>query len=435
MQDLLFHNATVITMCDERPVLYDAFVAVKGGRIVAVDCEGELPEAKRRIDCHGGVLMPGLINTHAHTAMTIMRGYADDYELHNWLTQKVFPVEARLDERAVLAGARLGFAEMMRNGTTSVSDMYFFQPAVAQAALECGMRASLSNAIIALADDYDLQKDRAMLETYELVREWHGAGDDLIRADVAIHAEYTSPPSVWHSVVDIAKRHNLILHTHVSETSAEHKACIARYGISPTAVLAREGVFDVRTLAAHCVWADESDMCILAQRGVSVAHNPVSNLKLASGVADITALIQHGVNVSLGTDGCCSNNSLDMFEELKLAALLAKYKRSDASVIPAYEALKLATLNGARAQGREGQTGAIRAGYAADIVLLDAEVLSLCPMYDPVGAVVYGASGRDVRMTVINGRIVYDNGAFPTLDIDFVRAEAAGYAKNLVLSV
>ena len=222
--DYLFQNATVLTMCDERPVLQNGFVGVTGGKIVFVGEAAPQEPATRTRNCKGKFLLPGLVNAHAHTAMCVMRGYADDYTLQTWLYEKVFPVEARLDEQAIVAGAQLGFAEMLRTGTTSASDMYFREPAVAALALECGMRVSLSNAVLALDPaSYDPEKDRAIAETRALIRDFHGAGNGRIRADAAIHAEYTSNPPVWRYVTDLALAHGLVMHVHVSETKREHE--------------------------------------------------------------------------------------------------------------------------------------------------------------------------------------------------------------------
>ena len=234
--DYLFQNATVLTMCDERPVLQNGFVGVTGGKIVFVGEAAPQEPATRTRNCKGKFLLPGLVNAHAHTAMCVMRGYADDYTLQTWLYEKVFPVEARLDEQAIVAGAQLGFAEMLRTGTTSASDMYFREPAVAALALECGMRVSLSNAVLALDPaSYDPEKDRAIAETRALIRDFHGAGNGRIRADAAIHAEYTSNPPVWRYVTDLALAHGLVMHVHVSETKREHEECLARRGLRPRA--------------------------------------------------------------------------------------------------------------------------------------------------------------------------------------------------------
>ena len=427
--DTLFTNADIITVCDEMPVIKGGYVGVKDG-IIKVVSEGtpKSHSAKEVVDCHGGILMPGLINTHTHTAMSLMRGYADDYALQEWLHEKIFPLEAKLDARCVTLGAKLGFAEMLRSGTTSISDMYFFQPQVASIVGEVGIRASLSNGLMSFDKaNFSYETDRATQETLELINSWHKMANDRIRADVSIHAEYTSYPSIWRYVAKLAKDHDLTLHVHVSETKREHEECVKKYGLTPVQVLDREGVFDNTALLAHCVWLTESDMAVLAERKANVAHNPVSNLKLASGIADIVAMKRFGVNVSLGTDGACSNNTYDMFEEMKLSVLLQKAKYSSATVLTAYDAIKMATVNGAKAQGRYGQVGQIKKGLAADIILIIGEALNLYPNFDPISAVVYGANGKDVALTMVDGKILYRDGEFMTIDTEAVKHGIAEY--------
>ena len=431
--DYLFQNATVLTMCDERPMLQNGFVGVAGGKVVYVGETAPEEPAARTIDCRGKFLLPGLVNAHAHTAMCLMRGYADDYTLQTWLYEKVFPVEARLDERAILAGARLGFAEMLRTGTTSASDMYFREPAVAALALECGMRVSLSNAVLAFDEaTYDPEKDRAIQETRALIRDFHGAGNGRIRADAAIHAEYTSYPAVWRYVTDIARKNGLVLQVHVSETKKEHEECLARRGVTPTRALYDAGVFEAKVLAAHGVWLSDEDMDIFAEAGASVAHCPVSNLKLGSGIARLAEMKRHGMNVALGTDGCCSNNTHDLFEEVKLAALLQKGVSGDPTCVTAYESLKMATVGGAKAQGRENEIGRIAEGFDADMILIDADSPILRPVYDPISTTVYSATGRDVCLTMVQGRILYENGQFTTIDVEQAMHEVEHYAVLLV---
>ena len=431
--DYLFQNATVLTMCDERPVLQNGFVGVAGGKVVYVGETAPEEPAARTIGCRGKFLLPGLVNAHAHTAMCLMRGYADDYTLQTWLYEKVFPVEARLDERAILAGARLGFAEMLRTGTTSASDMYFREPAVAALALECGMRVSLSNAVLAFDEaTYDPEKDRAIQETRALIRDFHGAGNGRIRADAAIHAEYTSYPAVWRYVTDIARENGLVLQVHVSETKKEHEECLARRGVTPTRALYDAGVFEAKVLAAHGVWLSDEDMDIFAEAGASVAHCPVSNLKLGSGIARLAEMKRHGMNVALGTDGCCSNNTHDLFEEVKLAALLQKGVSGDPTCVTAYESLKMATVGGAKAQGRENEIGRIAEGFDADLILIDADSPILRPVYDPISTTVYSATGRDVCLTMVQGRILYENGQFTTIDVEQAMHEVEHYAVPIV---
>lgn len=429
MLDIIIKNALIIPMTSEGEILRGASVGIKDGKIAYLGFEA--PEAEQVIDARGDILMPGLVNAHAHTAMCVMRGYADDYALHDWLFKKVFPVEARLDERAIVAGALLGMAEMIRTGTVSFSDMYFSQPAVAKEVERIGMKANLCNAVIALGDDYDPEKDRAVIETRKLLAD-HGT-KGRVRADVSIHAEYTSPPEMWRFVHEWAKEYGAITHIHLSETRSEHEECYSRHGVSPAAAFEKYGILDTPALMAHGVWLEESDMRLLAERRVSVAHCPVSNLKLGSGIADIAAMRDAGVNVCLGTDGVCSNNSLDLFEEIKLSALLSKGKALDPTATPAYEALKMATVNGAKAQGREGETGMIAAGYDADIILIDTSAPHLKPMYDPISTVVYSARGCDVRMTMVEGRILYMDGKWLTVDAEEAIRRVEEYAVPIVL--
>ena len=430
--DILFENATILTMVDDAPVV-TGDVGVKAGEITLVGPAPKGAAAGRRIDAKGCILMPGLINAHAHTAMCLLRGYADDYPLQTWLFEKVFPAEGRLDQRAILAGALLGFAEQLCTGTTSISDMYYFQPAVAQLALEAGIRANLCNGVVALSPDWSMEKDRGIQETLALARDFQGAGGGRIRAEAAIHAEYTSGPRVWAQVLELAQAHGLGIQLHLSETEKEHQEAKARHGGKTAARAFYEaGVFDQRVTAAHCVWLEPEDMALLAEKGVSAVHCPVSNLKLGSGICDIPALQRAGVNVALGTDGCCSNNTHDLFEEIKLAALLAKGKNLDPSLLPAYAALKMATVNGARAQGR-AHLGQIAPGMEADIILLDMDHPTTRPNLDPLGAVVYSATGRSVKLTMVQGRILYENGVFTTIDLEKAYAEAERYALPLVL--
>ena len=427
MLDILIKNACVIPMTEAGKVLYNCSVGIRDGAIAYIG-DGT-PSAREVIDAEGRVVMPGLVNAHAHTAMCVMRGYADDYTLQSWLFDKVFPVEARLDERAIVAGTVLGMAEMLRTGTTSFSDMYFCEPAIAKAVERVGMKANLCNAVIALGDSYVFEKDRAVIETNKLLEEYGSSGD--VRADAAIHAEYTSPPSIWLRVHDCAREHGIITHIHLSETKAEHEEAETRHGLTAAAAFEKYGILDTKTLMAHGVWLEEGDMDILAAHGASIAHCPVSNLKLGSGIANVPLMMKHGLNVCLGTDGACSNNSLDLFEEIKLTALLAKGRSLDPTVLPAYEALKLATVNGARAQGRT-DVGTVEVGMRADLIMIDTNAPHLRPVYDPISAVAYSVHGSDVVMTMVNGKVLYRNGEWLTIDIEKAVREVEEYAVPIV---
>ena len=417
MLDYLIRNAQIITMDDSSPVVYGS-IGISCGKIAFIGSEPAGVSSKETIDAAGNIVMPGLINTHGHAAMTVLRGYADDYALKPWLFDKIFPAEAKLDRNAIIAGTRIAIAEMLASGTTSFSDMYFYEPDAARLVSETGIRASLSNGITAFSNDFCFEKDRAVTETMELIRDWHGFDGGRIRADAAIHGEYTSKPCVWEKIAELAYEHDLVTQIHISETKSEHAECIFRYGLTPVQVLEKYGVFRNRVIAAHGVWLCSKDIDILAEHHASVAHNPVSNLKLASGIADIDEMISRGVNVSLGTDGCASNNNLDLFEEVKLSALLAKHIHNDPTKINAYRALKLATVNGAKAQGRENEIGMLKAGMEADLIMLDVHKAKLQPIYDPTSTVVYSASGSDVCLTMVKGKILYRYGEYSTIDIE-----------------
>lgn len=437
MLDLIIKNADILTMDELSPVIRGGAVGVRDGKLVftakSIPAEYESEGAKRVIDARGNIVMPGLINTHAHAAMCVMRGYADDYNLNEWLFSKIFPVEARLTREAVLAGVRLGIAEMLASGTTSFSDMYSNESAAAQIVLETGIRANLSNGVIALSDSFDFEADRAAKELRQLIRIWHGAGGGRILADASIHAEYTSPPWVWQKEHEIAAEYGLTTHIHLCETENEVLECKARHGgRSPVEVFNEYGIFDTPVLAAHCVWLSEADMRILAEKGVSAAHCPASNLKLASGIANVRTMTEHGINVSLGTDGCASNNSHDLFEEIKFAALLSKGTGFDPTAVPAYQALQMATLNGAKAQGRKN-VGMLRAGCDADLIMLDVHKPHMQPVYSPAATAAYSAGGSDVCLTMVQGRILYENGEWTTIDVEKAIAEVKSIAVPIVL--
>lgn len=432
MIDTLITNARIITMDDTHPIIDLGCIGISGGKIEFVsDKIPEAAEAIDIIDAHKNIVMPGLINTHSHAAMSILRGYADDFNLKTWLFEKIFPAEGRLTKEAVLTGVKLSIAEMLASGTTSFSDMYFYEPETAEIVLSSGIRASLSNGVTALGNDFSFENDRAVMETYELIEKYNGKGNGRLRADASIHGEYTSNPEVWKKVAVLAKKYNLVIQVHVSETKEEHEQCIKRYGITPLQALNNSGVLENRVLAAHGVWLSDKDMEILAKSGGSVAHNPVSNLKLGSGIANISELTAHGVNVSLGTDGCASNNNLDLFEEIKLASLLAKGTNRDPELINAYEALKLATVNGAIAQGREHEVGQIKVGFEADLIMLDVNKPRLHPIYDPISTVVYACSGSDVCMSMVQGKILYRDGAWYTLNVPEIMKKADEIANEL----
>jgi 5-methylthioadenosine/S-adenosylhomocysteine deaminase len=428
--DILFNDITLITMDDTRPVLAHGYVGVEGRKIVYVSDKAPVHNVctAREISGSRKLLMPGLINSHSHLPMSLLRGYADDYTLQEWLFDHIFPAEAKLDERCIAAGIRLGIAECLRFGVISCTDMYYHLPQIAEAVIESGFKANITNAILCLdMDKFDFEKDRGTVEVREVLSRYKGARDGRLVVDAGIHAEYTSGPAAWRQAAAFAAENNLRMQIHLSETQTEHEACIKRYGKTPAQVLNENGVFSRRTTAAHCCWISDDDMDILAANGATAVHCPVSNLKLSAGAAQAVKMRSRGVNVALGTDGACSNNNLDLFEEIKTAAILQKYLTKDPTALPAYEAIKLATVNGAIGQGRENETGKIAEGYDADLIMLNLDAPHLFPLNEPCSAAAYAAGGGDVCLTMVQGRILYENGEYKTIDMEKVRYEVENY--------
>ncbi len=425
---ILFTNVTAVTMDPGLGTVRGAFVAVDGTAISHVGTDRPEGNFDRVIDCTGKVMLPGLINAHTHVPMTLMRGYGGGHDLQDWLNHYIFPAEDRLDSRAVKAGTGLALAELIAGGCTCVNDMYYFSDDIAQTVADAGLSANLSRAVTCFDPDVKPEEFVSCVEMRELVDRWHGWNGGQILVDASIHGEYTSflNPAMWDYLAQYAADHGLGMHIHLSETRSEHEECIARHGRTPAAELASHGVFDVRTTAAHCVWTTPEDWALLAEKGVTVAHNPVSNLKLGSGVAPIPAMAAAGINIALGTDGVSSNNSHDMFEEIKLAAILHCGVSHDPMAVTPLQALEMATVNGARALGRD--TGVIAAGKTADLILVDFDHPNLIPCHDPVENLVFSARGSDVALTMARGRVLYENGQFLTLDLARIRREVEEYA-------
>ena len=425
---ILIHNCTAVLMDEAGTVLPNAYVVVEGTKIRSVSTQRPWGSFEEQIDGRGNVLMPGFVNAHSHVPMTAMRGYGDGNNLQDWLHNYIFPVEARWDDRAIRACTDLGLAEMIASGTTCIADMYMHTGAVARTVLESGVSANLSCGGVYFGAPEDFSPDACgdCRNQIALTEEWNGAGDGQIKVDASIHAEYTSNPSLWEWMAGYAAEHGLGMHVHVSETRSEHESCLQKYGKTPVALLDRYGVWVNGGTAAHCVWVSDADMELMVQRNITAVHNPVSNLKLASGAARVPRLLERGVNVALGTDGVASNNSHDLFEEIKLAALLHKGIGLDPAAVTARQALEMATINGARALRRN--TGVIAPGKTADLILVDLAAPNLFPCHDVEADLVYSARGSNVVMNMARGRVIYEKGEFFTLDLEKIRAEVEGYA-------
>ena len=432
MESILLYHCRALLMDEENTLLDPAYVVVEGERIAAVSSTRPQGPFAQEIDCGGNVLMPGLVNAHTHIPMTLMRGYAGGCDLHTWLNDWIFPAEAKLDDRAVRAGADLALAELIASGVTTIADMYMHTTHIAQAVLEAGISANLSCGGVyfgapgdfspATCPDCDHQR--------QLTEEFHEAGNGQILVDASIHGEYTSNVPLWQWMADYAQRKGLGMHVHVSETQSEHEGSLTRWGLTPFRILDRYGVWDTRAIAAHCVWTTEDDWAGMAEKGVACVHNPVSNLKLGSGVAPIPAMMRAGVNVALGTDGMSSHNSADLFSDIKLAAVLHNGVERDPMAVNAWAALEMATVNGARALGRD--TGVIAPGKTADLILVDLSAPNLIPCHDPVEDLVFSAHGSNVEMNMARGQVIYEKGSFLTLDLERVRWEVEHYALPLI---
>ncbi len=428
----LFTNVTALLMDADFTTLRNGYVAVEGSCITYVGTQRPQGSYDETIDCAGKVMMPGFVNAHTHIPMTLMRGYGGGHNLQDWLNQYIFPAEARLDDRAVAAGTGLGLAEMIACGVTCIADMYMRTPVIAQQVLDAGISANLSCGGVYFGPPQDFSPDACADcgNQKALTEQWHNAGDGQILVDASIHGEYTSSAPLWQWMADYAHTHNLGMHVHISETRSEHEDCLGRHGLTPIQTLDQYGVWDGRAIAAHCVYTTPDDWSLMAEKGVACVHNPYSNLKLGSGVAPVPDMLAAGVNVALGTDGMSSHNSADLFDDMKLAAILHNGVRRDPVAMTARQALELATVNGARALGRD--TGRIAAGAVADLILLDFDAPNLIPCHSAAENLVFAAHGSNVVMNMARGKVIYKNGTFLNLDMERIKDEVRHYALPLV---
>jgi len=380
-----------------------------------------------QIDGNGALALPGLVNTHTHAAMTLLRGYADDMILQDWLSQKIWPLEAHLKPEDIYWGTKLACIEMIRSGTTAFNDMYFMMDQAAKAVNETGIRAVLSYGFI---DLFNAEKREAECKATEnLAAHIKSLNNSRITAAVGPHAIYTVSPEGLKWCAEFAQQQKIGIHIHLSETEKEVTDCIAAHGKRPAAHLDSCGILTPRTIAAHCCWLDDAECSLLGKRGVSAAHNPVSNMKLATNRAmPYTALKAAGANPCLGTDGCASNNNLDMFEEMKVAALLQKFYWNNPTVLPAPEALTMASANGAKALGFP--TGRLVPGAPADIILVSNRDACNIPLHNATSNLVYSTNGGSVETTICNGRVLMLDRGIP--DEAYVLNGAAEAAVALV---
>jgi len=408
----LLKNGTILTMETAEPELIHGDIGIDGDSIAFI---GEGPadfQADREIDAAGAIVMPGLVNAHTHIAMSLMRHYADDLPFWTWLFERILPAEEHLTADHVYNGSMLSLVEMIRGGVTCCADMYFFMDQVAAAVVESGMRANLTRGL-AFNGPEDLVK---LDESRRFYEDWNGKGNGRIQVDVGPHAIYTCPPEYLEKVVLLSEELDTRIHMHLSESRKELSDSMKAYGKTPVAHSAEQGLFGGKTYAAHCVHVSDEDISILQEHGVSVINNPSSNLKLGNGFAPITKLLNGGVNVALGTDGSASNNNLNMFEEIHLAALVNKGVTEDPTTVSAYAALQMATINGARALGLEETTGSLKVGKKADMMVIDIGAPHFYPRHSVTAGLVYAAQSSDVKTVICNGEVVMQDRKLTQLD-------------------
>jgi len=434
---LIVWGGTVVTADSDGRVIPAGAVAIDRDRIVAVDTADVITQrysAPQRIDVRGQIVMPGLINAHSHAPMVLYRGLADDLALMDWLQKYIFPAEAKtVSPDFVRIGTRLAALEMIESGTTTFADMYYFEDDIAQAVHEAGLRAVLGESVIKfpVADAKTPEEGLARAEAF--IQKWKN--DPLITPAVAPHAPYTVEPQTLKAARELANRYGVPLLIHLAETQAEVKTVRDERHLSPAQYLDSLGVWNGRSLAAHAVFLSEEDMTLLAERGVGLAHNPGSNMKLASGIAAVPQWLAHGIRAGLGTDGAASSNDLDMFEAMRLAALLHKVSSSDPRVLPARQVVELATRRGAEALGLGDRIGSLEAGKQADLITIATDGPRQTPMFDPVSHLVYVAHGDDVRTTIVAGRVLMKDRQVTSLNAGDVLRDARAMAERVKAAV
>jgi 5-methylthioadenosine/S-adenosylhomocysteine deaminase len=417
----LIKNGTFAVLNPEKPVI-QGYMLIEDNRISYIGetmPEGE--EDTESFDGKGLLFLPGLINTHGHAAMSLLRGYGDDLTLQVWLQEKMWPMEGKFTSEDVYRGTALSVLEMLKGGTTTFLDMYDHMDQVAKVAEQSGIRAVLTRGVIGLCPP-EVQQSK-LEDAIQFAKQWHGAAGGRITTMMSPHAPYTCPPDYIEKIVQAAHDLDLPLHTHMSETATEVEQNVRDYGVRPAEHLLKLGLFSRPSLVAHAVHLLDEEIEILAANQVGVSHNPGSNLKLASGVARVTDLLKAGVTVSLGTDSAASNNNLDMFEEIRLAALIHKGVSGDPTAVPALEALKMGTEYGAKSAFLP-EVGRLQAGMKADFIALNTEQAHFLPKTDFISHAVYSASAKDVEHVWVDGQQVVKHGACLTLDEERIRHEA-----------
>lgn len=433
--NILLKNINIITADIENKFIKNGYIGIRDGLIEFITNshnETNNFNAEKIIDGKNKLVMPGLVNTHTHCAMTLLRNFADDLALEEWLFKRVFPAESRLTSEDVYWGTLLGISEMIMSGTTTFADMYLHMDEVAKAVAGSGIRANLSKSPLRFNVG---EKSQTVDETdgcLEYYKNWNNSSNGRIKVYIEVHSAYLFDENSLKNSSDLAKELGTGIQIHLLETLREREESFKKYGVDAAEACLKCGIFDVPVIAAHCVHLSDIDIEILKLKNVNVAHNPTSNLKLASGIARIPYMIDKGINVALGTDGTASNNNLNMFEEMNLAALIHKGENRNPTLISAEQAISMATANGANAVGFGGEIGCIKKGMKADLIILDTDKPHFYPLNNPLSAVVYSAQGSDVKTVIIDGEIVMEKRELKTIDFEKVKWKVNAIADRIL---
>ena len=430
--DIVIHGCLILPMDGKNRIIEDGLIAIENGKIVYIGKKAKAPSFKSEntIDAHGKIAMPGLINCHTHLPMTLLRGIAEDQPLEKWLTETIWPLEANLQPDDFYHGALLGCLEMIKSGTTCFADMYFHEDKIAQAVEKAGLRAVLSQGIIEAGNKE--RGERMFKESVDFAEKYNGYADGRVTTNLGPHAVYSCSPETLAKVRETASRLNIGIHIHLAESEDMAKEIKEKHGFSEVELLENLKFLGSDVLAAHCIHLSNREMALMAKHKVKIAHNPVANMKIAAGVAKIKDLMSLGITIGIGTDGPASNNSLDLFESIKIAALLQKLHYQDPTVLPAGTVLRMATLDAAKALRLENSVGSLEVGKEADLILIDFKKPHLTPMHDPYANIVYATRGSDVDTVIVQGKIIMENRKVKTLNENEVMKTAEKTAFDLL---
>ena len=434
--DTLISNVTVVTMNTRMDVLFGAYIGIEDGKIRSITKTAPEDPPKTIIDGTGMVAIPGLINCHTHLATSGLRSYSDDLSSHEAL-EALLQKEAKMDSRSAKAAAKLAIAECLRFGVTSISDLYYYPDAVAEAAAETGIKANVALSAYRFIDaneDFDFDTDEQCQELRRVAEKWHGHDHGRIRIDAGIYAEYTSNHKLWEGLVGYAAEQGLGIQLHLAQTQSEVDSCLDRTGLTPTELLGCHGIWNLSATAAGCAFLSEEDKQLLGKKGVTAVALPLEAAKNGQAPTPVLSCVKAGMNVALGTGGAIECGNLDLFEVLRGTAMAVRTQEGSADRLPASAALMMATVCGARAQGRAENTGMLKLGYDADLCMVDFSAPHLMPCHNVLSALTFSAKGGDVAMTMVRGKILYRNGQFPTIDLKSVVEELTTYAIPRVFS-